>query len=580
MSQIQRISLLVLFFVVTGCAVIAGKDEAGAPPSAPGQAQAEPVPEPEQTLPAVNMDAELLYQLLTGEMAGHRGELKLSVQNYLRAAARTRDPRIAERAANIAAYARDVDASLQAARLWTEISPDDEQARKMLAMMLIKSGDPVAAEHELLKLFDDPRHDVKQVFEIIATLLQRLRDSEHANQVMGMLVARYPEVPEAHFGYSKISQQAGKLGIAQLAIERALQLRPGWTEAQLQYAHVLQQQGNAEEAVTYLSSAIDQEPDKNALRLTYARLLVEAKQLDKAREQFKLLLLKTPNNPEMLYALGVLSLQADDSEEAEKYLTRLLDTGQRVSEAAYYLGQIAEERKQPQIAADFYERVSSREYYPEAQMRMAVLEAAQGQVDAGLARLRNVDTKSERQRIRVHLTEGEILRAAKQYERAMEMFNEAVKEFPDNSDLLYARALMAEKVDRLDILMHDLQAILDKEPDNAHALNALGYTLADRTKRYDEALSYIRRALDLEPNDAAILDSMGWVQYRMGNKEVAVKYLRRALELNLDSEIAAHLGEVLWQTGDQSGAKKIWQKALDAAPDSSVLREVMQRFIK
>ena len=178
----------------------------------------------------------------------------------------------------------------------------------------------------------------------------------------------------------------------------------------------------------------------------------------------------------------------------------------------------------------------------------------------------------------IYLVEGEVLRNADRYEDAMKLYDDALERLPGNNDLLYARALMAERIDRLDILMSDLQAVLDKEPDNAHALNALGYTLVDRTSRYKEASKYIRRAYELLPNDAAIIDSMGWLQYRLGNHEEALKHLTRAYDLNDDSEIAAHLGEVLWVMGEHQRARKVWNRGLENAPKDKRLLEVIKRF--
>ncbi|TNF90856.1 MAG: tetratricopeptide repeat protein, partial [Gammaproteobacteria bacterium] len=178
-----------------------------------------------------------------------------------------------------------------------------------------------------------------------------------------------------------------------------------------------------------------------------------------------------------------------------------------------------------------------------------------------------------------YITKGEMLRSARRYPQAMEVFNTALEIVPGNSDLLYARALVAEKLGRIDLLESDIRTILKTEPDNAHALNALGFTLADQTDRYEEAYGYLKRAIEIMPDDAAIIDSWGWVHYRLGHYEKAISLLRKALSRFDDAEISAHLGEVLWVSGQKEEARQVWQRALKKSPDDPVLQNVMQRFI-
>jgi tetratricopeptide (TPR) repeat protein len=188
-------------------------------------------------------------------------------------------------------------------------------------------------------------------------------------------------------------------------------------------------------------------------------------------------------------------------------------------------------------------------------------------------------SQSDGSLVRIYIAKGELLRGARRYPEAMEVFNTALEIVPGNGDLLYARALVAEKLGRIDILEADIRAILKTEPDNAHALNALGFTLADQTDRYEEAYGYIKRAIEIMPDDAAIIDSWGWVHYRLGDYEKAISLLRKALSRFEDAEIAAHLGEVLWVSGKQQEAREIWQRALKKTPDDPKLQSVMQRFI-
>ena len=211
-------------------------------------------------------------------------------------------------------------------------------------------------------------------------------------------------------------------------------------------------------------------------------------------------------------------------------------------------------------------------------MRIARILARSGEVSRAREIIQQLRTQIGKESIQLDLMEGEILSGIKHYQAAIDVFTRALEEHPDNPELLYARALVAVDIDRIDILERDLKSILERDPDHTEALNALGYTLADRTDRYQEAVGYIERALRLKPNNAAVLDSMGWVQYRLGNNRDALRYLWRAMELMPDSEIAAHLGEVLWQQGERKLARKVWDEALRKEPDSDYLLRVLERY--
>ncbi len=283
----------------------------------------------------------------------------------------------------------------------------------------------------------------------------------------------------------------------------------------------------------------------------------------------------------MLYTLGLLSLEAQRLDDAEKYMMMLIRLNQREGEAQYYLGRINENRRLYEKAIDWYGQVHVGEYKFDARLRIADLLGLLERTDEAIEHLDAMlsGSQSTGSLVRIYITKGELLRGARRYEAAMEVFNTALEIVPGNSDLLYARALVAERLGRIDLLEADILQILRTEPDNAHALNALGFTLADQTDRYEEAYELLERAIEIMPDDPAIIDSWGWVHYRLGKYDEALRYLRRALSRLDDPEIAAHLGEVLWVTGDQKSAREVWQRALKEFPDDPKLLQVMQRFI-
>jgi tetratricopeptide (TPR) repeat protein len=277
----------------------------------------------------------------------------------------------------------------------------------------------------------------------------------------------------------------------------------------------------------------------------------------------------------------LLSLESQRLDDAEKYMMMLVRMDERDGEAQYYLGRIYENRKQYDQAIEWYEQVHIGDYQFDARLRIADMLGLAGKTDQAIAHLDAMlkGSQSDGTLVRIYLAKGELLRQARRYEDSMAVFNTALEIVPGNSDLLYARALVAERLGRIDQLEADLKVILETEPDNAHALNALGFTLADQTDRIEEAYAYLKRAIEIMPEDPAIIDSLGWVYYRMGNYEEAIGLLRTALSHFDDAEIAAHLGEVLWVSGQQQEARGIWQKALKKSPDDPALQEVMQRFI-
>lgn len=546
-------------------------------------------------LPNVALTEDLLYKLLVAELAGQRGESKLAGEHYLGLAQATRDPRVAQRAAQIAFFAKDQQMALAALRLWVEFAPNNVEARQGLVAFLVREGQADAALPHLEKLItllplppaaqappapNGPEFVTGQgyAFMFIASLLSREQDKQGALRLMKKLTEAHRDNPDAQLAHATLALGLADFQAARAALDQALQLKPGWGNAAALRARMLQMQGDNDGALSYLQTAVKDHPENLSLRLSYARLLVDAKRLTEAREQFTSIAQQMPDNPDVALSLGILSLQIKQPDDAERYLKQARRLGKYERETSYYLGQIAETRKDYAAAIGYYKTVDQGEAYLDAQLRVVGLMAKQGDTAGARTYLRKIKLQSPEQAKLITMAEADLLREEKQYAQAIEIYNIALLQAPADNDLLYGRAMLAEKLDRLDILEQDLGSILAREPKNARALNALGYTLADKTTRYQEALDYIKRALELSPQDGSILDSMGWVQFRLGNNEEALRYLKQALELTPEAEIAAHLGEVLWVTGDQEQARKIWQDAIKTSPDDEVLQNTVKRF--
>ena len=538
-------------------------------------------PSPEQArAEATDARSELMYQVLVGEIAGQRGDFETAVAYYVQAAEASDDPLIAERATHISVYAGDYGAALRGARRWAALAPTDLEAQQFAAMLSIRAGDPDAALPYLESVLDLTSDDPSEGFAVVSQLLAREGQPELAAQAMALLVEQYPDVASGHLGLAVLSLSAEDFDTALVEAERALELDPDLIEARISRARALMGMGRADDALASVEQMLAEMPRHHELRLTYARMLLSQGRYDAALAQFERVAEARPGDGDLLFTIGLLSIEAERYDAAESYLKRSLQAGRHVNEAHYYLGRIAEQQGDPKQGIAWYVKVADGEHHFDAQTRIGVLLGRLGYPDKAREHLEAVRERfpARDAQVQLYLVEAQVLSEARRYDEAMTLYNDALLLYPADPDLLYSRALMAEKVDRLDILEQDLKAILERDPDNATALNALGYTLADRTERYEEALDYVRRALEQRPDDPAVIDSMGWVQFRLGNLEESEEYLRRAYDRFPDPEVAAHLVEVLWVQGKRDEARTLFDKAIDAAPDSEPLNEVRERL--
>ncbi len=523
------------------------------------------------------MSEASLFRLLVAEFAGQRGRLRLALDNYLALARDSKDPQVAERAARIGVFAHDDRRALEAARIWKRIQPDSLEARQILAVMSIRTGDLATAEEELRHLLDSPRGTRTQKLRMIASLLGRVQDKTRAMTVMEHLLRNREDDPEALFAFALLAVRAGHVDKADEAMARARKLAPRNLNLALAYFGVLQKQGQTQAAHDWIKGLLDQRPDSFELRMVYARLLADQQRYDEARAEFNRLEAVAPENGDVQYALGLLNLQANHLDEARVHFIHLINTGVRTDTAKYYLGQIAEAHRLLDAALQWYDSVHGGEHAFHARLQAVSVLAQRHRYQQAMARLLKLTPEDAAQRLQLIRAQADLLTQQGRNAEALEVYNRALAE-QENADLLYSRAMLAEKMDRLDLLEADLRRVIELQPDNAQALNALGYTLADRTDRYQEAHELILRALQLKPGDFYILDSMGWVLYRLGHLDEAIGYLQRARAIRNDPEVSAHLGEVLWVKGERQAARKVWESALELSPEDSRLQLLMKRF--
>lgn len=539
-------------------------------PTSSADVQAEPA------LPLIALSDDLLFQFLIAEIAGQRGMLSLAKEGYLDLARKTRDPRVIRRATEIALYSRDQAAALELSRLWLELEPGSSRALQTLVVMMIAHGQIAEAEPYLEKLLDDP--DPQAGFMQLPALFAKSRDPAAVHRVVKALAQKHPQSAEARYALAHAALQAGLVQEAEEALMQADRLKPGWEPAALLRAQLLARTSRAH-AQEFLKAFLARHPDAQDVRLTYARMLVSDNQFDEAHRQFTRLADELPNSADVAMAAGLLSLQMAKPEEAERHLKRALELGQDDGGTVrYYLGQVAEQRKDYEAAAGYYLSIDSGEYLVASRTRLASMHARQGRLEEARGVLKTITPTNDVQKVQLIQAEADLLREAKDHAGVFTLLDAAVRERPDHVDLLYDRAMAAEKLNKLNVLEEDLRKVIRLKPDYAHAYNALGYTLVEKTDRLAEAAELLDKAISLAPEDPFILDSMGWLNYRKGNLDKAREFLERAWRLRQDPEIAAHLGEVLWMKGSRDEASRLWQGSLQSHPENEVLIEMLKKF--
>jgi len=524
--------------------------------------------------------SELMFNILAAEISGRRQEMKVSLAHYLKAIAISENPRLAERATELALFAKNIKAALVASKRWAELAPKNPEPHRFIAILHLRKGEK---EKSLAKLREYDKMlsaNNKNRFARIIKLYSQESNRKLAFEVVQQFIREHKDNAVALYAFSRFALQMRRYKVALKSIDKAIVLKTSWHRAKLLRARILMSSGQKKRAIREMYLVMKANPSSKAMRVNYARLLTEAKKFKQARRQFEILLKQKPNDSDILYALALLSLEGKTLAIASKYFKRMIATGRRQNEGFYHLGLIEEDRRRYDAAILWLSKVKPGDRQIDAHLRIASIMSKKGDVEAARRFLYQLKPRTKRLEVRLYLTEADILNRASRQQDAMDVINNALNAHAKNYDLLFARAMMAEKLNQIDIVERDLKTIIKKQPKNAQALNALGYTLADRTKRYKEAYGYIKQAFDLSPNQPAIVDSMGWVEYRLGNLKESVVHLRRALKLDSNAEIAAHLGEVLWVMGSKKEAHSTWKKGIEIDKNNKTLKATMDRLIK
>ena len=523
------------------------------------------------------LTAEFVYKYLVAEVAGQRGDLATSGSIFYDLAKSEQDPRLAERAAKVAAFGNINSLTIPAVKLWAELNPTSTEAQQAMSEMLIATGKLSDTEPFLAKLLlkEETRAGG---FLYINSLLNRSNDKDGVLSLVQSLAKPYPNLAEAQFAIAQAAYAANQDEVALKALNEAEALKPGWPIAALLKGQVLFGQ-SPQAALDFYQAFLVKHPEANEVRLNMAKLMVSQKQYDAAKKELPIILKNTKDSPEVTAVIGLLSYQAGDYNAAEGYFKQALKLDFKDADQVYiYLGQTAEKQNHDDVAITWYNKVEQCQRYLEAQIDAANVIARTQSVDKAIEKLDAIDDLNTEQQIIVIQAQGGILAKAKRDQDAFDLLEKAVKNLPNTPELVYDYALAAERVQKPDIMESELRKAIAAKPDFAAAYNALGYSFADRNIKLDEAVKLIEKALTFSPNDHYMLDSLGWAYYRKGNLDKAIGYLQEAYKINQDPEIAAHLGEVLWQKGQHEEAKKVWSDALIADPSNEVLLTTTSKF--
>jgi tetratricopeptide (TPR) repeat protein len=525
-------------------------------------------------------EEEAQFHVMAGEMAAGRQQPGVAAQEFLQALDLVPNPDLAARATALALAAGDETLGLAAARKWLSIDASSLEAREIITRLALRAGLDDEAYAQCQAIVRDHPGGNDDGFRHVALLLAQEPGKAGAGlALMDRLVAQWPKLAGAYQAQALLALRYNKTDSAEKAAREALRLQPGSKEASLLLVGALVKKGDVAGADQLMEGLARGGADASDLRLGYARLLLESNQRAAAREQLDRLLKSEPNNADAQLTLGLALLDDHKPEEAEPHFQFLLKKGgERASDAHYYLGRIDEQRRQPSLALDHYEKVSSGSQALDASVRRAAMLAKLGRIDEARTTLSQLRQQFPPLADRFTLAEGEILLDANRIDQALDLYNKALTQDPDDGDLLYSRSLVHERAGQLDQAEADLRRILDKSPNDARALNALGYMLIVHSERLEEAQKLIGRAIELTPDEPAVIDSLGWLRYRQGRTQEALPLLQKAYELFPDPEVAAHLGEVLWASGDRDRARAVWARASRDDPDNTALRDTVKRL--
>jgi len=527
-------------------------------------------------LPLQDLDTKTLEELLVMNFASFQGDWATATSSAISVASSSNDFRVARSATMLALRNDDYQASATAAKIWLELKPDSINAQNMNILSLIGSEQVDAAKLAIEEQIGE--QDITDYVKQLAGLLVRQKSAESGFRIADYMTQQYPKSAQVFASAAYVAQTFKKYEAAEVWVGHALSLKPGWDLAAQLNANLLSEQNKLEERAAFISQFVTDFPHSVAMRINHAAELGRSEKYEDAYGLMLEVLKDAPKNVNALQYAAALAEQLDNTKKSEEHLSKALRVEPENDEVRWSLARLAAIDKKYATAERLFDEIRDQSMYVRAQIQVANMRNETQGVRLAVNTLRALQPRTQADYVQVAITRHYLLMGAYQYEEAFGYINETLVYLPGNLELLYARALVAAELGKVDITEKDLTIIIDQQPEHANALNALGYTLADQTDRYQEAKELIVRALELRPDDAHILDSMGWVSYRLNDFETAIEFLQKAYDASPEAEVAAHLGEVLWESGEREKANEIFRKSFLEDNDNPILNNVIERY--
>jgi len=491
-------------------------------------------------------DSQLMFEIMIAELAGRRGQLDVAMTGYLRAAERTDDPRVSERATRLATFGRQWAEAETAARRWRSLEEESIEAPQFLAQSLIRQNKIDDAADEYVAIVTSAE-DKNLALREVQTAIQGAGSATDITTILLRMEAAFPTQVESHLGLARAYTGNGDREEALSSAQMAMALDPTNEQAVLLAGETHVALGRPDEGLDIVREALSRSSDNQTLRLGYAQLLVRAGRYDEVGSELDIIFKANPEDPDTLLTISSFALDSRRIDRAKLYLTALLNTDTYTDQANFYLARISDQQQDYATAIEYYDAVQEGDLLIRGQIRVAELLGIIGEVETGRERLRDLATMHSNPELQPQLltAESRLLQSADRATEAVDVLSDGLERFPDNAELLYARALAADVAGDPDMLVGDLTTLIELEPDNAHALNALGYHLTDNNIELDRAEILLDQAIELLPNDPAIMDSLGWLYYRQGKlggrEEEATQLIEKALVSDPDDDKLLHV---------------------------------------
>jgi len=546
-----------------------------------------------KNIPNTPLTEKILFEYILGELAIQHKDYETAYKSFISLSESTRDPRIAKYALRISLMLGDDIKILKAVQLWSELEqgrysldgdsidqPVDASAidiAQIKAVILLKINQDELAIQSLLDIFK--LVDFEQGMSSIGVILSTLNDYSRVKKIFSALNTAYVDNYFVNLYTAKFAMRFNDYQQTEKSINNALKINAKDETAYLLKSTLYKKMGQNDKAIDVYKNAIELLDKTSLIRLEYAKALLEKNQRQAVIEQLEFIVDENADDNHILYSIGMLAMDIKEYNQARVFFTKLYQLKGHKDQGAFLLGVLAYKEEKNNLALEWFEKVSGKKYEYESLLRKAIILAEQKNYNKAIDVLESYITTDRKKVLNLLRLKADIFNQAGKYDRAYETYTDALYTNPKNFEILYGRAMVAEKLGRIDLSEKDLLLIIKLDPKNSNALNALGFILTEKTTRYNDAKEYIERALQIKPDDMAILDSMGWVLYKSGNFEASLSYLKQAYDIEQDPEIAAHYGEVLWEVGQKEQAKQIWESALLKHPKHSLLKSTITTFL-